>query len=79
MSLKTLKGGMKVDSARLEYEMKLRGIEIYEMCEKIGMSRSSFYRKRNGKSEFTQGEIQAILTVLKLDSPMGIFFVDKVS
>lgn len=68
-----------MNGARLEYEMKIRGVEISEMCKKLGISRSAFYRKRSGKSEFTQGEIQAILTVLKLESPMGIFFENKVS
>ena len=43
------------------------------------MSRSAFYRKCNGISEFTQGEIQHIVDILDLESPMGIFFAEKVS
>jgi len=64
---------------KLEYEMKLRGITIEKLCSDIGMSRSAFYRKCNGLSEFTQGEIQKIVDYLDLQSPMGIFFKEKVS
>ena len=63
-----------MDKALLEYEMKKKGVTIEEMCKVIGISRSAFYRKCNGTSEFTQSEIQTIVDYLKLESPMGIFF-----
>ena len=63
-----------MDKALLEYEMKKNNVTIVEMCDKLGISRSAFYRKCNGKSEFTQSEIQTIVDVLQLKSPMGIFF-----
>lgn len=63
----------------LEYEMKKNGISNAEMCKLIGISRSAFYRKCNGLSEFTQGEIERIVEVLGLSSPVGIFFTEKVS
>lgn len=59
--------------------MKSRGITIEKLCAEIHISRSAFYRKCNGISEFTQGEIQNIVDYIGLDSPMGIFFADKVS
>ena len=68
-----------MDKAKLMYEMTKRNVSIQNMCEKLNMSRSAFYRKCNGTSEFTQSEIQKIVDVLKLDSPMGIFFAEKVS
>lgn len=63
-----------MDKALLNYEMKKKGISIEELCKEIGISRSAFYRKCNGKSEFTQSEIQAIVSCLNLDSPIAIFF-----
>ena len=63
-----------MDKALLEYEMKKRGVTIEKMCEVLKISRSAFYRKCNGTSEFTQSEIQMIVDYLKLESPMGIFF-----
>ena len=63
-----------MDKALLEYEMNKRKVTIGEMCDVLGISRSAFYRKCNGKSEFTQSEIQTIVDYLKLNSPVGIFF-----
>lgn len=68
-----------MDKALLEYEMKKRGVTIADMCEELNCSRSAFYRKCNGISEFTQSEIQKIVDYLGLDSPVGIFFTVKVS
>ena len=68
-----------MNKANLEYEMALHKISKSDMCAMLGISRSAFYRKCNGESEFTQSEIQKIVDVLNLDSPMGIFFTEKVS
>jgi ACT domain-containing protein len=58
----------------LEDQMKAKGKSISDMCSMLGISRSAFYRKRNGISEFTQNEIRRIVSFLELDSPMDIFF-----
>jgi ACT domain-containing protein len=63
-----------VNKALLEYKMKENKKNISDMCTMLGISRSAFYRKCNGKSEFTQSEIQKMVDFLNLDSPMGIFF-----
>ncbi len=68
-----------MDRYMLEYEMKSRGITINKLCKDLNMSRSAFYRKCRGISEFTQGEIQSIVNYLGLKSPMGIFFTEQVS
>ena len=63
-----------MDKFLLEYEMKKKGYSIERLCKEIGVSRSAFYKKCNGKSDFTQSEIQAIVKLLQLDSPVAIFF-----
>ncbi len=68
-----------MDKNKLMYEMAKQKISILDMCHKLSMSRSAFYRKCNGISEFTQGEIQKMVDILNLDSPVGIFFTEKVS
>ncbi len=68
-----------MDKAKLEYEMAVCGIGKAEMCEALGISRSAFYRKCNGTSEFTMGEIQKIVNILHLKTPVGIFFKEEVS
>ena len=56
---------------RLEYEMKERGITVDVLCAGIGISRSAFYRKCNGKSEFTLPEINGIIRLLSLSSEVA--------
>lgn len=63
-----------MNKALLMYEMNKRNISIKMMCEKLGISRSAFYRKCNGITEFTLREIQIIIEYLSLESPDGIFF-----
>lgn len=63
----------------LEFEMKKKGISISKMCKAIGISKSAYYRKCKGISEFTQGEIMKIVKVLGISSPIEIFFADLVS
>lgn len=47
------------------------------MCMYLNISRSAFYRKCKGITQFTQGEIEGIVNKLKLNSPMGIFLKRK--
>ena len=63
-----------MNKALLEYKMSEKGKSIADMCEMLKISRSAFYRKCNGKSEFTLNEIKKIVDYLHLDSPMDIFF-----
>lgn len=68
-----------MNAALLEYEMKKAKISTTEMCQKLHISRSAFFRKCNGKSQFKLKEIQQIVDILKLESPAPIFFSDEVS
>lgn len=63
-----------MNKALLEYKMKEKGKSISDVCSVLNISRSAFYRKCNGTSEFTLSEIQKITAFLNLDSPVEIFF-----
>lgn len=65
-----------MNKALLEYEMARKGKNISDMCDLLEISRTTFYRKCNGISEFTQSEIKKIVDYLKLQSPMDIFFAE---
>lgn len=65
-----------MNKEKLEEEMQSQNISKTEMCALLGISRSAFYRKCNGKSEFTLSEMQKILDVLNLNTPKGIFFAN---
>ncbi|MBR3610027.1 MAG: helix-turn-helix transcriptional regulator [Oscillospiraceae bacterium] len=55
------------------------GLSITQICKKLGMSRSAFFRKRTGESEFTWSEIEKLVDILGLKSPVPVFFKEKVS
>ena len=60
-------------------KMAEQGISIKEMYSALKMSRSAFYRKCNGISEFTLKEIKLIMSLLGVDDPNEIFFSKEVS
>lgn len=64
----------KMDKDLLVYYMKKNNVSIEKMCKELTISRSAFYRKLNGSTEFVLSEIQKITEVLKLESPTEIFF-----
>lgn len=64
---------------RLEREMRRKGVSVKQLCGFVHISRSTYYRKCKGVSEFTQGEMQRIMELLGLKSPMDIFFTKEVS
>lgn len=52
-----------------------RGIKITSLAENIGISRQSLSQKLNGEREFSQGEIFAIKSFLRLsDSEFILIF-----
>lgn len=65
-----------MNTALLDYEIKRNGYTHESLCKELGISLSAFYRKRNGKSEFKKSEITKIVAILKLDSPVDIFFAE---
>lgn len=68
-----------MDAAQLECEMKRKKVSKGDMCKMLGISRSAFYRKCTGRSEFTQSEIQKIASILELKDLAPIFFNEEVS
>lgn len=72
----TQKRSGKMNKELLEYEMKRKLVGIEDMCKRLSISRSAFYRKCRGISQFTLKEIKTIVETLNLDSPVDIFFAD---
>ena len=68
-----------MNKALLKYEMERKGFSVEKMTEALGISRSAFWKKCNGISEFRQSEIKKIIEVLELANPAEVFFCDEVS
>lgn len=68
-----------MNKALLRYEMARHKISTERMAAELGISRSSFWKKCNGVSEFKQSEIKTMIELLELDDPAAVFFADEVS
>ena len=60
-------------------KMAEQNVSIKKMYTALNMSRSAFYRKCNGLSEFTLKEIKLIMSLLGIEDPNEIFFSKIVS
>lgn len=58
-----------------------KGYNTEEFCKRIGMTRVTFDRRMNGKSEFTRDEIERITTALDMsvNDMYSIFFAKFVA
>ena len=65
----------------LKAEMIRKEKSVDQLCAALGISRTSWFRKIGGESQFTQGEIMDLRRELCLDDnqTMLIFFNQEVS
>ena len=70
-----------MNSKALKAQMILMDKTVDQLCAAIGISRSAWFRKVGGDSEFTQGEITGLRSELCLDDHQtaDIFFNTEVS
>ena len=76
-----MKGVDSMNTALLKSQIVLHEKRIPKLAEYLGISRSAFYRKLAGDTEFTRKEIEMLIKCLSLDTDtaMAIFFEEKVS
>lgn len=51
-----------------------KGFTQADIARKLGISKTAFNNKLNGKSEFTASEIKTLVTVLDIDDVAAYFF-----
>ena len=68
-----------MNKQKLEDRMKQCNVSKRQAYERLKISRSAFYRKLNGISEFTLQEIRELMSMLNLKSADEIFFDKEVS
>ena len=70
-----------MNTKALKARMILKGKTVDQLCTSLGISRTAWFRKVGGKSEFTQGEITGLRYELDLDDHQTaeIFFNPEVS
>lgn len=70
-----------MNSNELRAQMLRKGFKVENFAEKLGISKSAFYRKLKGTSEFDREEISKISELLELQPKdvYDIFFAKEVS
>ncbi len=70
-----------MNTKKLRISMLNHEKTVDDVCAAAGFSRTAYFRKMNGESEFTQAEISAIAQLLDMGvKEIGeIFFEDLVS
>ena len=70
-----------MNKKELRAQMIRKDKTVDQLCAALGISRSAWFRKINGASEFTQGEITGLRFELELDDHLTgvIFFSEEVS
>ena len=70
-----------MNTIELKVQMTRKQKTAEQLCAAIGISRTAWYRKTTGESQFNQSEIRGLRKELELDDQqvMAIFFDDEVS
>lgn len=70
-----------MNSKELKVQMIRKEKTVDQLCTALGISRTAWFRKVSGRSQFTQGEILGLRYELDLDDAQTgiIFFNDEVS
>lgn len=70
-----------MNKRELKAQMVRKGKSIDQLCTALGISRTAWFRKVGGESQFTQGEISCLRLELDLDDHQtaAIFFSNEVS
>lgn len=74
---KRQKGGVVLfDEKKFRAALALRGMTMKELCEKIGMSAPTLYRKLRRDGDFSRSEMNKIIIALNIEDPESIFFAN---
>jgi transposase-like protein len=64
---------------KLKAQLVLANVTVKELCEKLGINESTFYRKVQNDGSFSREQINTMIEVLKIKEPMEIFFADELA
>ena len=70
-----------MNSKLLKAQIIMCGKKMNDVANELGISKTAFYRKLKGETEFTRHEIEVIINYLGLtiEKAVDIFFGEKVA
>lgn len=63
-----------MNALMLKGRIVAKGFTQAEIAKKLGVSKTTFNNKLNGKSEFTASEIKKLVLILDIDDIIAYFF-----
>lgn len=63
----------------LRAQMIKKNVTVKDVCDRLGIDASTFYRKIKSNGAFTRDEINELIEYLDIDDPMDIFFAPELA
>lgn len=67
------------DEKKFRAQAVLKGYNMRQIAEELGIDVATLYRKMRGESDFFRGEIQKLCEILEFENPMEIFFTSELT
>lgn len=67
------------DRRKLQAQMVLKGYNVSQVAEMLGINSATMYRKLSNDGDFSRAEINQLIDILDIKDIAGIFFAPSVA
>ena len=67
------------DRRKLQAQMVLKGYNVSQVAEMLGINSATMYRKLGNDGDFSRAEINQLIDILSIEDVAGIFFAPNVA
>ena len=67
------------DRRKLQAQMVLKGYNVSQVAEMLGINSATMYRKLSNDGDFSRAEINQLIDILDIKDISGIFFAPSVA
>ena len=67
------------DRRKLQAQMVLKGYNVSQVAEMLGINSATMYRKLGNDGDFSRTEINQLIDILDIEDIRGIFFAPSVA
>ena len=67
------------DRRKLQAQMVLKGYNVSQVAEMLGINSATMYRKLSNDGDFSRAEINQLIDILDIKDITGIFFAPSVA
>jgi DNA-binding phage protein len=67
------------DRRKLQAQMVLKGYNVSQVAEMLGINSATMYRKLGNDGDFSRTEINQLIDILDIEDIRGIFFAPSIA